>query len=143
MANPNYDRYLEAEVLNAEPLKLVLMLYRAAIDAVAAARRHVRQGNIRERSRSITRAMEIVNELALSLNHAAGGDISRNLAELYAYMQARLIEANTQQTEPPLAEVETLLSTLLEAWRGAEPSAKPSTEPAPHKPEYVPVSCSY
>src|SRR5258708_28133773 len=110
MANPNHDRYLEAEVLNADPLKLVLILYRAAIDAVAAARRQVQQGNIRERSRSITRAMEIVNELALSLNHAAGGDISRNLAELYAYMQTRLIEANTQQTDPPLFEVERLLT---------------------------------
>jgi len=137
MANPN--RYLEAEVLNAEPLKLVVMLYRAAIEAVAAARRHVRQGNIRERSGSITRAMEIVNELALSLNHAAGGVISRNLAELYAYVQTRLIEANTQQTEPPLAEVETLLSTLLEAWC----SAAPNTAPEPHTPEYAPVSCTY
>ena len=138
MANPNHDRYLEAEVLSAEPLKLVLMLYRGAIDAVAAARDHLRRGDIRERSRSITRAMQIVNELASSLNHAAGGVISRNLAELYAYIQMRLIEANTQQTEPPLAEVETLLSTLLEAWRDAA-----NTAPEPHEPEYAPVSCIY
>jgi flagellar secretion chaperone FliS len=139
MASPNHDRYLEAEVLNADPLKLVLMLYRAAIEAVAAARRHLQQGDIRERSGSITRAMEIVNELALSLNHVAGGDISRNLAELYAYVQTRLIEANTQQTEPPLAEVEALLSTLLEAWC----SPAPNTAVDSHKPEYAPVSCTY
>lgn len=138
MAHPHHRRYLEAEVLNAEPLKLVLMLYRAALDAVAAARLHVQRGDIRERSRTITRAMEIVNELALSLNHAAGGDISRNLAELYAYIQTRLIEANTQQTEPPLAEVETLLSTLLAAW-----GSVPNTAPEPHEPEYAPVSCTY
>ena len=85
MANP----YFEAEVLHADPLKLVQMLYRGAIDAVAAARRHVVEGNIRERSRSITRAMEIVNQLMFSLDHTAGGEISRNLSGLYAYIQSR------------------------------------------------------
>lgn len=117
MANPVYDRYLEAEVLNAEPLKLVRMLYRGAIDAVAAARRHVREPNIRERSRAIRRAMEIVNELTFSLDHAAGGDLSRKLAGLYAYIKALLLEANSRQIEAPLAQAENLLATLLEAWQ--------------------------
>ncbi len=139
MANPLYRHYLEADVLNADPLKLVLMLYRGAIDAVVAARRHVVEKNIRERSDAITRAMEIINQLMFSLDHAAGGDISRNLGGLYAYMQSRLIEANSQQTEPPLAEVEKLLSTLLEGWYTA--AARPSTDAA--SPEHEPVSCTY
>ena len=135
----NHDRYLENEVLNAHPVKLVQILYRAAIESVGAARRHVQQGNIRERSRAITRTMGMINELAISLNHSAGGEISRNLAELYAYMQNRLMEANSRQVEPPLAEVETLLSTLLEAWSGVVIS----TAPANSDPEYVPLSCTY
>jgi flagellin-specific chaperone FliS len=31
-------------------------------------------------------------------------------------MHGRLTEANAQQVDPPLAEVQELLSTLLEAW---------------------------
>jgi flagellar protein FliS len=139
MSQTTYDQYLEAEVLSANPLQLTIMLYRAAIDSIAAARRHLHSGEIRERSLRITKALEIVSELTQSLDHEAGGEISRNLAELYAYMQTRLIEANTQQAEPPLAEVERLLSALLEAWCAAAPAASPATI----NPEYVPLNCRY
>ena len=139
MANTIYDAYLEAEVLSAAPVKLVTILYRAAIDCVGAARLHLKAGAIRERSRQITKASEIIRELTRSLDHSQGGEISRSLAELYAYMQAQLIEANAQQIDPPLAEVEKLLSTLLEAWR----AAVSVTRPALVEPEYAPVSCTY
>ncbi len=132
-----YDRYLEAEILSAEPVKLVGILYRAAIEAVAGARRHLLARDIQQRSRSITRASEILNQLMLSLDHSAGGELSRNLVELYAYMQTRLIDANTNQTDPPLAEVERLLGTLAEAWRTA--TAAPAVSAA--ESSYVPVSC--
>ena len=138
MANSAYDRYLETEILSADPVQLIGILYRAAAESVAAARRHLRDGQIRERSRQISKASEIINELMRSLNHSAGGEISRNLVELYAYMQTRLIEANTAQIEPPLAEVEELLNTLSAAWRTVTPAAAE----APADAEYVPMSCT-
>ena len=138
MANTVYDRYMEAEILSADPVKLVGILYRAAMESVAGARRHLRRGEIRQRSRNISKASEILNELMRSLNHSAGGEISRNLVELYAYMQTRLIEANAAQTEAPLAEVERLLITLADAWRDASP-ALPAPVP---EAEYVPLSCT-
>jgi len=138
MANPAGDRYLEAEVLSASPVKLVAILYRAAMETVAAARRHLRDGDIRERSRNVAKAAAILNELMRSLNHSTGGEISRNLLELYAYMQTRLIEANTGQIEAPLAEVEQLLGTLADAWRAAAPALP---KPVPEA-DYVPVSCT-
>ena len=139
MRNTTYDRYLEAEILSADPVKLVQILFRAALESVAAARRYLRDGEIRQRSQHITKASEILNQLMLSLDHSLGGEISRNLVELYAYMQTRLIEANTQQTEPPLAEVEQLLATLADAWRAASPVV-PAPPPAT---EYAPVSCTF
>ena len=132
-----YDRYLETEILSADPVKLVGILYRAALESVAAARRHLGAGEIMRRSRSITKTSEIVNELMRSLNHSAGGEISRNLVEIYAYMQTRLIEANTNQMDQPLAEVERLLTTLSDAWRTA--AAPPDLSTADTS--YVPVSC--
>jgi flagellar secretion chaperone FliS len=138
MSPTTHDQYLETEVLSANPLQLTVMLYRAAIDSIAAARRHLKSGEIWERSRRINKASEIISELALSLDHEAGGEISRTLAELYGYMQTRLIESNFRQAEPPLAEVESLLSTLLEAWRGAAPAAPPAAMES----EYVPLNCT-
>jgi flagellar protein FliS len=119
MAYPIHQDYRQAELLTSDPLKQVQILYRAAIDSVVAARRFVQQKDIAARSRSIMKAWSIVNELLHSLDHAAGGDLSRNLAALYTYMQTKLLEANTQQAEPPLAEVQHLLSTLLEGWSSA------------------------
>src|ERR1700690_1976496 len=123
MANSIHGRYLEAEVMAASPVKLVEMLYRAALEAVGAARRHLRGGNIRERSRSITKAWGIINDLMLSLDHTQGGQIHQSLVELYAYMQGQLLDANGQQTDAPVEEVEKLLTVLAEAGRLIPPAA--------------------
>jgi|SRR5665213_353159 len=149
MANSIHVHYRESEILTADPLKLVQMMYRAAIDSVTAARRHVRAREIGERNFAIMRAWNIVNELMHSLDHSAGSDISRNLGGLYAYIQSRLLEANAQQIEPPLEEVEKLLTTLLEGWnsavmQGPATGATPRAATAAHEvEEYVPVDIAY
>ena len=116
MAYNIQNKYLENEILQADPVKLVRILYRGAIDAVDTARMHLRNGAIRERSRQIIKALEIIHELLRSLDHTAGSQISRALSEIYVYMTHRLIEANAGQIDAPLAEVNQLLTTLLEGW---------------------------
>src|SRR5262245_20850692 len=110
------DTYLETNVLGASRVELVRMLYRAAIDATAQARRHLKNGEIRERSRKITKTWDILAELTRSIDHNQAGELSRSLAELYAYLQNQLIDANAKQIDEPLGEVERLLNTLSEAW---------------------------
>jgi flagellar protein FliS len=111
-----YANYFESEVLGATRIELVRALYRGAMEAIAQARRHLASGEIRERSRQITKAWQILAELTRSIDHMQGGDLGRSLVELYVYMQNRLLEANAQQSAEPLAEVERLLATLAEAW---------------------------
>jgi len=132
----NFGRYLVTEVFSAEPLKLVCMLYRGTIEATAAARRHLEAKEIRERSRQIMRAVAILRELSRSLDPQY--EISRPLRELYAYMQTQLLAANSKQIDQPLAEVEQLLSTLLEGWKAVTPAAPPLAAE-----EYQPMSCTY
>ena len=98
-ANPP-NPYLQAEILSADPVKLVQLLYRGAIEAVGSARKHLAAGEIRPRSKSIVKAWEILLELIRSLDHSHGGDLSRNLSSLYAYMQKRLMEANSFAIRP-------------------------------------------
>ncbi len=127
------DAYLESKVLSADPLELIRILYQAAVEAVANARRCLAEGDIPGRSREITRAHSILTELTLSLNYEAGA-IARNLAELYDYMQRRLLEAHVMQADGPLAEVGALLATLLEGWNHCRPEnqpARPAAEPVP------------
>jgi flagellar protein FliS len=116
MRNQRYQESLDDEILTADPVRLIQMLYRGAVDSIIMARRYLKLGDIRARSRSVSKAMAIVTELSLSLNHTVGGDLSKNLAELYAYTEKLLIQGNQEQSDPPLAEAERLLSTLLEGW---------------------------
>jgi flagellar protein FliS len=133
------NSYLDNEVLSADPVKLVRMLYGASIDAVSAAREHLRSGAIRERSRQINKALQILHELLRSIDRKHGAEIGDSLASLYVYMTNRLIEANATQTDTGLAEVERLLGTLLEAWSSI---AEAAATPAAHAGDYEPVSCS-
>jgi len=134
-----YKNYFDEEVLTASPLKSVHLLYRGALDSVAAARRHLKLRDIAARSRAICKAMRIVTELSLSLNLQAGGELSRNLAELYGYVESLLIKANSEQCDPPLAEAERLLGVLAEAWETCAEQAAPAVP----QETYQPVSCAY
>src|SRR5690349_5455730 len=113
-----YDSYQEIEILTADPMKLIALLYRGALDSVRAAREHLRAGEIAERGRAVSKAAAILVELASSLDHDRGGDLSRRLAALYDYMQSRLNEGNFAQADAPFADVENVLSELLEGWVG-------------------------
>jgi flagellar protein FliS len=117
--NP-YASSLETKILSSTPMELVNLLYEAAIEAVQAARQHLSRGEISKRAHSVSRAVEMLAELSGSLNHKQGGEISLRLAALYDYSQRSLLDANFRQSDDGLAEVETLLRTLSEAWSAIE-----------------------
>jgi flagellar protein FliS len=133
------DRYFEAEVLSADPVKLVTLLYRGAREAIGAAAAALEQGDIAERSKQILKAWEIVIELSKSLNHEQGGEISRQLAELYAYVGQRLLDANAEQSVKPLEEAGAVLAILAEGWQGV--AAQQRAESAAQPSDSVSVAC--
>jgi flagellar secretion chaperone FliS len=148
MLNKTQAQYLETEILSADPLKLVSLLYRGAIEAIGSARAQLAApaspATIAERSRQITRAWEIVQELGRSLDRERGGEISARLGDLYGYIQNRLLEGNSKQADAPLAEAESLMRTLADAWREiAQQAARATPVVAGAMMEsYRSVSCS-
>jgi flagellar secretion chaperone FliS len=114
------NAYEENRVLSASPVELVRILYAAASRAVMNAREFLLAGDIRSRSREISKAQLILLELSTSVDPTKGREVAGRLLSLYDYMQGRLIEANTAQKEGPLEEVCALLETLQEAWSQCE-----------------------
>lgn len=114
------NTYEENRILGASPLGLVRILYSAATRAVQNAQQHLHAGDIAARSKEITKAQEILLELATSVDPSIAPELGERLLALYDYMQARLIEANLQQKDGPLAEVANLLDALQEAWSQVE-----------------------
>jgi flagellar protein FliS len=134
MPTSAYDTYLESRVLAADPIELVRILYRLAIDRIREAREHLEKGDIAGRSKAISVASEALLELNVSLDHEVGGELSRRLAQLYEYIVWRLLEANVQQSAEPLNEALKLLTTLLEAWQGINPEPPIAVPPGASSP---------
>jgi flagellar protein FliS len=111
------NSYFEQMILSASPVELIRLLYQRAIASVRDARGHLRNRKIAERTASINMVYAVLLELTGSLQENNAPELAARLKGLYGYMQARLIEANANQDDKPLAEVERLLTTLAEAWR--------------------------
>jgi flagellar protein FliS len=131
--NPAYGgsrlgSYLEQKTLAAGPLELVAMLYAKATSELQEARRQLAAQNIGLRSKAISKTCDIIGELDASLNLEAGGEFAQRLRSLYRYCLVRLLDANMQQADEPLAEVLGLVATLSEGWQSIA-----KTEPIPEK----------
>jgi len=114
-----YSAYTQDSIMMATPMRLVVALYEGALGAVQSARHCLAAEQIMERSKAVSKAVEILAELIASLDREKGGELSARLHKLYSYMQQRVLEAHMRQADAPLAEVESLLTTLLDGWRQA------------------------
>lgn len=110
--------YFEQKIRNADPIDLIGIVYQHAVSCVRGAREHLRLKRIAERSAAIMRAYSAVAELIAALRPEEAPELSGRLQSLYFHVQQRLLDANTQQTDQPLAEVLGVLITLEEAWSG-------------------------
>lgn len=117
MTQTPYHTYRDSELLNSSPERLVQVLYEIGIRAIEKARECCLNGQIAERGAHITKAFDVFVELQNGLNFELGGEMARSYARLYDYCQRRILEAHARQSEPMMAEVQSLLTDLLEAWR--------------------------
>ena len=128
MWNQAHRAYLESQILTADPMELVRLMYQAAVAEVRTARVALANRDIRARSKSITKTCDILTELTVGLDRKAGGNYAEKLADLYGYMMRQLTQANFRQVDEPLAEVLNLLTTLLEGWEEAQRLVSPSAD---------------
>jgi flagellar protein FliS len=117
--------YYEQMILNAEPVELIRLLYQRAISSVRDAREHFMHKRIAERSRAVTRAYAAIDQLIVALRPECAPELCSRLQGLYVYMQQRLLDANMQQADGPMAEVLGLLTTLSEGWSGVMEQLNP------------------
>lgn len=118
MSNP-YQKYKQTQVISASREKLLLMMYEGAIKFTKRAIVAAEEKNIPERCAAIGRAYDIIMELNNTLDHNVGGEISRNLEQLYMFMTDQYTKANINGTVEPLQNALKILETLYEGWQGA------------------------
>ena len=129
---------VESIATSADPHQLVLMLFNGARAAVAAAKGHLQRNETAAKGEAISKAIAIIDGgLKASLDPKVGGELARNLSDLYAYMEQRLLHANLKNDDKALDEVAQLLAQLGGAWEAI--AAKPAATAAPAHAVEAPV----
>ncbi|MCH4812228.1 flagellar export chaperone FliS [Vreelandella neptunia] len=109
---------VESGVMSADPHQLIVMLFDGAKASIRAARIHMQAGNVAEKGKSISKALNIVNNgLAAALDRDKGGEIAERLSSLYDYIARLLLAANLRNDEESLNQAESLLEDIGSAWR--------------------------
>ena len=126
IANP----YTNSAVSQAEPVKLVEMMYAAAIRFGRIARRHIESGEVEAAHHAILRTYAIVAELMATLDFEQGGAIAKNLEQCYDFMLSQLKQADMLKDLKPLDDVIGMLVPLHATWCESFGMPRPPGQPA-------------
>ena len=110
------QNYGPEQVMAADPVTLVAMLYDKAVLSLKAAVLAIHKDEIEMRWTNSHRAREIINHLFMTLDLEKGGEIASNLEALYAYMLQRLLDVDVKNDARAAEEVIELLEPLRGSW---------------------------
>jgi flagellar protein FliS len=119
MNNP----YLENMVANANPVRLVIMLYEKAINCLENA---LEIGDTEDfdmqksKYEEMGRALEIISVLDAVLDMERGGEIAKNLREIYRSLMDELTYQMLKEDKERLEKVIKILKNLKSAWEEVE-----------------------
>ena len=115
-ASSGADVYRRLHVESRTPLELVVLLYDAALARLTEARAAIDRGDLPAFREAISKMLGIVAQLQNTLDMEAGGTIAQSLDSLYSFVTTALMDASVRTSASPLQGVETVLSTLRDAW---------------------------
>jgi flagellar protein FliS len=115
---------VHGNVAAADPHRLVHMLMDGVMERLAIARGCIERGDIAKKAKLLHSCVTLLTELRGSLNMHQGGELARNLSELYDYMMRQLIRANLEGKVEYIKEVSSLLGEVREAWTAIGPAVR-------------------
>ena len=117
MHNDSANAYKQANILTADPGKLIIMCYEKAIHHLTLAANHYEKKEFEAKAKNLYKAIDIITELNSCLDFKKGGDIARNLDGIYRYMLTTLIDSDLKRKPEGFRHVIGMLKELDEAWR--------------------------
>ncbi|MBN8803109.1 MAG: flagellar export chaperone FliS [Lysobacteraceae bacterium SCN 69-123] len=115
---------VSTKVVDADPHKLVALLFEGAGERIRRAEAFLAQGDQAMKGKAIGEACAIIGHLNGSLDHEAGGEIAGNLSALYDYVIQRLTEANLNNDVVALQESLSLMGEIESAWNAIPPDQR-------------------
>ncbi len=116
-------------VMDADPHKLIQMLYTGALDSIARARGCVERGDLAGKGEAISKAIAIVGGLSDSINvDVPAPELTGNLDSLYEFVTNALTQANVEGSVEPLDQAAAVLKELQAGWDGIRAEVLSSAE---------------
>lgn len=115
--------HLDTGVSQADPHRLIMMLFDGADKLFIAADSAMQSGDIAAKGEAISRAIRIIDEGLRAVLDPQGGEIADNLRLLYDYMLNQLLLANLRNDRTILGEVRSLLKEVNDGWSSIAPGA--------------------
>ena len=119
MTSIGHDAYRTNAIETASPEQLTLMCYDGALRFMRRAAKAIDEGDLADGSYATGRAQAIVNELNVTLDMEAGGEIASNLRSLYLFVNRHLSDAITTRDAAKVRESMGLIGDLRSAWAEA------------------------
>jgi len=104
------------QVEEANGHELIRLLLETLSVRITEAKTCIQEDDIGEKIVRLTKALNILDGLRMSLNIEKGGEIASNLDDLYDYMQRQLIQSNAHNDIAILDEVKGLVEEIKSAW---------------------------
>lgn len=110
--------YKETSIKTASSGKLILMLYDEAIKQInyAVELLEKQSKQLDKVNNAVIKAQDCITELIVSLNFEKGGDIAKNLFNLYMFFNQQLLNANLKKDPDPMKKVRDMMADLRETW---------------------------
>jgi len=110
------DSYKKTQIETADPATLILMLYDRAIVLLDKAKNEIIEKKYEEKGCSLTKANDIIAELAASLDMEKGGEIATSLSRLYNFVMREIIDADTNLNTNAIDNSRRIVSELRVSW---------------------------
>jgi flagellar protein FliS len=106
----------EATVEFADQHMLVCLLFRALMQSMSDAERHLLARHYQLKGTALLKAQDILHGLRNTLDFSKGGDLARDLDAIYDYCLRLLVRAHVHNDVAKLHEARDLLGRLESAW---------------------------
>jgi flagellar protein FliS len=115
----SYNAYQMTGIETADRGKLIVMIYEHCIKWCKKATVAISSKKIEDRTKAIFKVQDGITELQCALDFEKGGEIAKNLNNLYDFFNRHLSEANTKNEAKNVQDVQQMMESLLEAWQQA------------------------
>ncbi len=121
MYQATYQRqlYKQTAVETANPGRILITLYDAAIRFLRLGVQQINENNVAAKGVSLSRAYAIISEFIHALDHSKAPELCRNLESIYNFMLEQIGDANTQMSAAPIGPVLDYMVDLRETWSQA------------------------